>query len=67
VYRRADPGRGLTAEVSRLLKRLHLRGLIAKMPRSRRWRVTQLGHAALSAAIELREHHFPAAFVRAAA
>jgi hypothetical protein len=29
-----------SAQVLRLLKRLHLRGLVAMIPRSRRWRVT---------------------------
>jgi hypothetical protein len=52
---------------SRLLKRLHLRGLLAKLPRSRRWRVTQLGHAVMSTAVLLREDHFPSAFLKAAA
>src|SRR5262249_47146418 len=35
-----DPRR--SGQVSRLVKRLHLRGLVAKVPRSRRWRVTHL-------------------------
>jgi hypothetical protein len=56
-----------SAQVSRLLKRLHLRGLLAKIPRSRRWRVTQLGHAVMSTAVLLREDHFPSAFLKAAA
>jgi hypothetical protein len=56
-----------SGQVSRLVKRLHLRGLVAKIPRSRRWRVTHLGQAVLSAAIQLREDHFPAAFLKAAA
>jgi hypothetical protein len=51
-----------SAQVSRLLKRLHLRGLLAKIPRSRRWRVTHLGHAVASTAVLLREEHFPTAF-----
>jgi hypothetical protein len=56
-----------SAQVSRLVKRLHLRGLVAKIPRSRRWRITHLGHAALSAAIQLREEAFPIAFLKTAA
>ena len=56
-----------SAQVSRLVKRLHLRGLVAKIPRSRRWRITQLGHAVLSAAIQLREEAFPIAFLKTAA
>jgi hypothetical protein len=60
-----DPRR--SGQVSRLVKRLHLRGLVAKVPRSRRWRVTHLGHAAMSAAVQLREDQFPAAFLQEAA
>jgi Mn-dependent DtxR family transcriptional regulator len=29
--------------VGRMLKRLHLRGLLVKVPRTRRWRVTDKG------------------------
>lgn len=56
-----------SAQVSRLVKRLHLRGFVAKIPRSRRWRITQLGHAVMSAAVQLREDHFPNAFIKQAA
>jgi hypothetical protein len=45
------------------VNRLHLRGLVANVPRARRWRVTHLGHAA----IQLSEDHFPAAFLKEAA
>jgi hypothetical protein len=61
----ADPRR--SAQVSRLVKRLQLRGLVAKIPRSRRWRITHLGHAVMSAAIRLREEDFPTAFLQTAA
>lgn len=44
-----------SAYVSRLLKRLHVHGLIAKIPRSRRWRITSRGHQVLGAALEF--HH----------
>ena len=37
-----------SAAVGRLLKRLHVRGLVAKVPRSRRWRVTEAGRSTLS-------------------
>ena len=60
-----DPRR--SAQVSRLVKRLHVRGFVAKIPRSRRWRVTQLGHAVMSAAVLLREDDFPNVFVKTAA
>jgi hypothetical protein len=63
----AATDRRRSAHVSRLLKRLHLRGLLAKIPRSRRWRVTQLGHAVLSTAVLLREEHFPNVFLKDAA
>jgi hypothetical protein len=63
----AAADRRRSAQVSRLLKRLHLRGLLAKIPRSRRWRVTHLGHAVMSTAVLLREEHFPNAFLKDAA
>jgi hypothetical protein len=41
---RPDPLRGRhSAAVGRLLKRLHVRGLVIKVPRTRRWRVTHEG------------------------
>jgi len=43
--------------VSRLLKRLHVRGLIAKIPRSRRWRVTRSGHVTLATSLTLYDKH----------
>jgi DNA-binding IclR family transcriptional regulator len=48
-----------SAKISRLLKRLHTYGLIAKVPRARRWRLTKMGWALLSAAISLKEETFP--------
>jgi hypothetical protein len=63
----AATDRRRSAQVSRLVKRLHLRGLVAKIPRSRRWRVTQLGHAVMSAAVTLREEGFPGTFLKQAA
>ena len=41
---------------SRLLKRLHVRGLIAKIPRTRRWRVTIHGQTVLGQLIRLHYH-----------
>jgi hypothetical protein len=41
---------------SRLLKRLHVRGLIAKIPRTRRWRVTPHGQTVLAKLIRLHYH-----------
>jgi hypothetical protein len=42
-----------SAAVGRLLKRLHARHLLAKIPRTRRWRVTERGRQLLSRAVEL--------------
>lgn len=39
--------------VGRRLKRLHVRGLIAKIPRTRRWRVTSTGHTLLGSVLRL--------------
>ena len=54
------------ARVGRQLKRLHLRGLIRKIPRSRRWRVPDVGLKLLSAAIRLHHEGFPDAIAQAA-
>jgi len=63
----ATGDRRRSAQVSRLVTRLHRRGQVATIPRSRRWRITQLGHTVLSAAIHLREEDFPTAFLEIAA
>jgi hypothetical protein len=34
-------------------------GLIAKIPRTRRWRVTRYGRQVMGTSVYLREHHFP--------
>jgi hypothetical protein len=41
------PGRP-SAAIGRLLKRLHVRGFVAKIPRTRRWRITDHGRRILS-------------------
>jgi hypothetical protein len=55
-----------SAAVGRLLKRLHVRGLIAKVPHSRRWNVSHEGHRVLGAVVQLYHHGIPAAVRRAA-
>jgi hypothetical protein len=45
----------------RLLKLLHAHSLIAKVPRTRRWRVTKHGHAVMSAILTIHQQHYPAA------
>jgi len=45
-----------SARVGRLLKRLHVRGWIKKVPRTRLWRVTEQGEALLGAVVRLYYH-----------
>jgi hypothetical protein len=52
--------------VGRLLKRLHVRGLIAKVPHSHRWHVSRKGHQVLGAVVRLYHQGIPAAVGRAA-
>lgn len=51
-----DAERKAANATSRLLKRLHVRGLIAKIPRSRRWKVTTKGQSVLGAIVKLHYH-----------
>jgi hypothetical protein len=55
----ADPRRQ-SSFVSHRLARLHSYGLVAKIPRSRRWRVSAQGCRVMSAAIRIRQESFPA-------
>jgi hypothetical protein len=50
-----------SAAVGRMLKRLHARGLIAKVPRTRRWLVSAKGQQVLSAVVQLYHYGIPAA------
>ena len=52
--------------VGRLLKRLHVRGLIVKVPHSHRWHVSPKGHQMLGAIVRLYHDGVPAAVGRAA-
>jgi DNA-binding IclR family transcriptional regulator len=63
--RLSDHPKEQSAQVSRLLHRLHVYGLVAKIPRSRRWRVTVFGHRVMSASVRLRQLHFPAFYAEA--
>lgn len=51
--------RRLSARVSRLLKLLHLHQLIAKIPRSRRWRVTLKGQSIMSMVLKIHHENYP--------
>ena len=53
-------------QVTRLFRRLHAHGLIAKIPRSPRWRVSLAGRRTMSTAIKLREVAYPSLFAAAA-
>jgi hypothetical protein len=53
-----DPKKA-SAKVGRCFRRLHAHGLIAKIPRTRRWRVTDYGRKVMGTTTYLREHHFP--------
>jgi hypothetical protein len=52
--------------VGRMLKRLHVRGLIVKVPHSHRWHVSEKGHQVLGAVVRLYHDGIPAAVGTAA-
>ena len=52
--------------VGRMLKRLHVRGLIVNVPHSRRWLVSRKGHQVLGAVVRLYHYGIPAAVGQAA-
>ncbi len=45
-----------SAAIGRILKRLHVRGLLAKIPHTRRWQTTALGHQLLGKIVRLYYH-----------
>jgi hypothetical protein len=57
----AEERRRHSHAVGRPLKRLHVRGLIAKVPHSHRWQVSAKGHQVLGAVVRLYNHGIPAA------
>ena len=52
----ADVRRRRANAVTRQLKRLHIRGLIAKIPRTRRWRLTKRGRSVIGSIVRLHYH-----------
>jgi hypothetical protein len=56
----ASNGPRASAAIGRLLKRLHVRGLVAKVPRTRRWRVTARGRRLLSDTLQTYRRYAPA-------
>lgn len=63
----ADPieRRRCCGRVSRLIGLLRAHGLIAKIPRARRYRVTAIGQRFMSTALHLRQRLFPSALAAA--
>jgi len=55
-----------SAGVGRLLKRLHLRHYVAKVPHTRRWKVTERGRQVLGDALAVYRRYWPEQFVREA-
>jgi hypothetical protein len=55
----ADDRKEASAKVDRCFRRLHAHGLIAKIARTRRCRVTNYGRNFMRTSLYLREHHFP--------
>jgi len=62
----SDNPKTQSAQVSRLLHRLHVDGLVVKIPRSRRWRVSASRYRIMSVSLQLREIHFPSLHADAA-
>jgi len=58
----ADNQKKQSARVSRILSRFHAHKLIAKIPRTRRWRVTDRGRQIMAASLCLRDVAFPELF-----
>src|SRR5205807_9087151 len=56
-----------SAKISRILRRFRTHGLIAKIPRTRHWRVTLYGRRVMGKALYLRHHDFPRLYPRPAA
>jgi hypothetical protein len=54
-----DGDKRRSAKVSRILHRLHLHKLIAKIPRSRKWRTTRFGRRVMATAMQVRQLTFP--------
>ena len=67
LYRRPpddrDEAHRRCERVSRLIVKLRGHGLVAKIPRARRYRVTPYGHRVMTAAIAIHDDHFPANYL----
>ena len=56
-----------SSKVSRILRKFHAHGLIAKIPRTRCWKVTAYGNRVMATALYLRDSDFPRAYPSRAA
>jgi hypothetical protein len=66
AYPLASEAEKQPGQVTRLFRRLHAHGLSAKIPHSRRWRVSLAGRRTMTTAIKLREVAYPSLFAAAA-
>jgi hypothetical protein len=70
LYRRPaadkDESHRRCERVSRLIVKLRGHGLVPKVPRARRYRVTRYGHQVMTAAIALHDHTYPLEYRSAA-
>jgi hypothetical protein len=70
LYRRPpidrDEAHRRCERVSRLIVKLRGHGLVAKIPRARRYRVTTYGQRVMTAAIDIHDNQFPASYMTAA-
>jgi len=57
--KRFDTPKKASAKISRVLARFHTHGLIAKIPRSRKWKVSMLGYRLMATSIKIRKVEFP--------
>ena len=62
-----DDEKRQSAKVSRILSRFLAHRLIAKIPRTRRWKVTDRGLRVMPASLRLRDLEFPQHYVNTAA
>ena len=51
----SSPGRAITGRITRALGLLRAHGLIRKVPRTARYRITPKGHHSMTTALKLRE------------
>ena len=69
LYRRPAPNRDQARRrcerVSRLIVKLRGHGLVAKVPRARRYRVTNYGQQVMTAVIALHDNDYPLKYMTA--